>query len=241
MLPNQQLRGAFAACVLMTTANAYADNAKPLTPPPGCEPEPTSCPQAEPPVPQPMPAPPPAEEPTTPPWYDTAGWAVSAGGGADAFVSGGAENVTNIGGGWNVRLTMGTKWWVGAEAAYIGSAQGVKDVLGLQNQATLIGNGLQANARFNMTRNYFVQPFVYSGLAWRHYNLTGSDFATADVADSANVVELPLGFGVAGYWRNLILDARVDYRWAWGDRIVAVGDEDQARWNAMGNIGIAFR
>ena len=149
--------------------------------------------------------------------------------------------MTNTGGGWAVRLTMGTKWWFAGEAVYIGSAQSVNNVLGLENKATLIGNGLQTDLRFNLTRHYFVQPFVYFGVAWRHYDLSNANFATSDVSDSANVVELPYGFGVAGYWRNLVADVRGDYRWAWGDRLTAFGDEDQDRWNVMGNIGIAFR
>ena len=82
---------------------------------------------------------------------------------------------------------------------------------------------------------------LVDGVAWRHYDLTNANFNTTDVEDSANVVELPYGFGVAGYWRNLVADVRGDFRWAWGDRIVAFGDEDQYRWNVMGNIGYAFR
>lgn len=247
MLQTTRLSLAIATCGVVTAAIAYADptpKQQQLTPPPNaaCEEEHAACPQQQP---QPAPPPPPAAYPAPAaehvPWYDRAGWALSAGGGGEDFAGGGPQTVTNVGGAWDVRLTMGTNWWVAGEASYFGSAQGLQDLVGVQNSAVLVGNGLQANARLNMTRNYFAQPFVYFGGAWRNYQVTNTNFNVSDVTDSANVFELPLGMGLAGYYRGFMGDLRAEYRWAWGDDLLIVGDNDMARWNASANIGYVFR
>src|SRR5689334_2973008 len=143
MLHINRLSWVIATCGVVTAATAYGDptpkaacddeNAgcpqHQLTPAPNaaCEEENASCPQQHPqPAPAPAAYPAPAAEHV--PWYDRAGWALSAGGGGEGFAGGGPQTVTDVGGAWDVRLIMGTKWWVAGEASYFGSAQSLDDL-----------------------------------------------------------------------------------------------------------------
>jgi hypothetical protein len=245
MLSLKRHHGGIAAFVLVAASSAYAEQPTPTNPSASeaC-PEPTAgCPQPARPAPvtQPAPIPPPqaAEAPAAPeaPWYRRFRWGLSAGGGVDDFTGSMAQDVTSIGGTWNVRLTMGTRAFIAGEVLYFGSAQAIQTIGGFDSSAYLIGNGLQANVRANLMKDYIVQPFVYSGPAWRHYDVTNRDFALADVDDSADVFEVPLGIGLAGYYQGFMGDLRAEYRWAWGDDWIADND-DMDRWNVTGNIGI---
>jgi hypothetical protein len=76
---------------------------------------------------------------------------VALGGGVEGFTNNTMRDATNDGGGWNVRLALGTRSMIGAEVAYIGSEQSI-DALGLDTSALLVGNGAEANVRFNITQ-----------------------------------------------------------------------------------------
>jgi len=180
------------------------------------------------------------------PWYETIGYGLSVGGGVDDFVGDDARATTKVGGGWDVRLTIGTKQWLAGEVSYIGSAQAI-DALGLDSSAVLVGNGVQGALRANLTRNELAQPFIYAGGAWRRYDLTNESFNTSDVASKDDVFELPVGVGVAGYLSGFMADLRAEYRGVWGNDLIPaprgndstiVGPLD--RWGITGNIGAEF-
>jgi hypothetical protein len=175
-------------------------------------------------------------------WHDT-GFAISAGGGASQFVGTTMRDLTGTAGNWTVRATLGTKSFIAGEVSYIGSAQSI-NALGLNTNADLIGNGAQLALRLNGTVDYGVQPFIYGGAAWRHYSLTNSSPNFSDVRNNTNALEVPLGVGIAGYWGNVMLDARGEYRFGWTDNDIVPtinGDSPKMdRWEATGNIGYAF-
>jgi hypothetical protein len=183
------------------------------------------------------------------PWYERMGYGLSVGGGVDDFAGDAFRGATEIGGSWDVRATVGTRLPVAFEGSYIGSAQTIH-AFGIDNDndATLMGNGLQGAARFNMTWNYPVQPFIYGGAAWRHYELNNSDFNVSEVNDSDDVFEVPVGVGVAGYVQGLMADVRAEYRGAWGDDLIPSLTNDDTntiigsmdRWGVAGNIGAEF-
>src|SRR5262249_47275711 len=151
-------------------------------PPPGESNE--ACPkETQQPVAQEQPAPAPAPEAPAQEWYMTLGYVISAGGGVSDFANTTMRDLTNTGGDWNVRLGVGTRSYVMGEVSYISSAQGI-NALGLENNATLVGNGAQLALRLNGTVNYPVQPFIFGGVAWRHYNLSHNGPNLSDVSNS---------------------------------------------------------
>ncbi len=205
-------------------------------------PQPTQQPQPPPNVAMPT-APEPVYVPRSPPWYETFGFALSVGGGVDDFARDQMRNTTSLGGAWNVRLTFGTRSYFGFEASYIGSAQSI-DALGLPSDAVLIGNGAQGALRLNGTVNYPVQPFAYGGGAYRFYSISMTGPNLSDVRSNDNVFEVPVGGGIAAYLDGLMLDARGEYRFAWGaDSLVFTpggGKPSLDRWAVSADIGYEF-
>jgi hypothetical protein len=178
--------------------------------------------------------------------FEDIGASISAGGGVEGFTSDSMRRTTSDGGDWGVRAAIGTRSFVGFEAAYIGSAQAI-DTLGLDNNAVLVGNGAQGAVRLNATTNMEVQPFLFAGLAWRHYKLTNADFNTSDVSDSDDVLEIPMGVGLAYKYRGLLLDARGEFRAATGEDLMpslnSTDPNDKAsmhRWGVNANLGYEF-
>jgi hypothetical protein len=255
-----RLSGSITTLLVVASSSAYAEEPK-LTDPPeetlkcdndvpeNCPPTTTTPPPAPQPAPMAEPTPMPApdvdvvvSEPELP-WYETMGIGLSIGGGVDDFVGDGFTDATGIGGGWNVRATFGTRSLFALEGSYIGSAQDI-ETFGAADDATLYGNGLQAAGRLNILPQESVQPFLYAGVAWRHYDI--SDTLTADVDDSDDVFEVPVGLGLAGYVAGLMADVRAEYRGAWGADLVPSIDDDGAiisemdRWGITGSLGAEF-
>ncbi|NVB81807.1 MAG: hypothetical protein HOV81_25655 [Kofleriaceae bacterium] len=142
---------------------------------------------------------------------DAMGIGITAGGGAGGFTNDTLRGATNVGGEWDVRLTLGTRTPFAAEVSYIGSAQSI-DALGLDQDAMLVGNGAQGALRLNALPGEAVTPFVYAGAAWRHYNVRHSGPNVSDVANSDDVLEVPVGIGVAGHVNGLLVDLRGEFR-----------------------------
>lgn len=174
------------------------------------------------------------------------GIAVALGGGVSGFTNETLRDTTDDGGSWGVRVAFGTRSPIAFEAEYIGSAQDIS-ALGLDNDALLVGNGVQGALRVNLLDTN-VQPFLFGGLAWRHYDITNADFNTSAIAGSDDVLEVPMGAGVAFKYAGLMFDARGEYRYADQEDLVpkftASGLDDGAgsmhRWGANANVGVAF-
>lgn len=180
--------------------------------------------------------------------YTDYGLAISAGGGVSGFTDTTARDATNDGGGWDIRAVIGTRSPLAAEVSYLGSAQSIH-TLGLDSDAILVGNGLQADLRLNATTDAALQPFIYAGAAWRRYDLTNTETNTSDVAGSDDVVEFPVGAGVAYRYRGLILDARGEFRAATNEDLMPSLQSDATRtsgpaslhrWGVNANIGYEF-
>jgi hypothetical protein len=177
------------------------------------------------------------------------GFAISAGGGVSGFTDNTARSATQDGGGWDVRATFGTRSPIAAEISYLGSAQTI-EALGLDNNAVLLGNGVQANVRVNLTTDTDVQPFLFGGAAWRRYQVTNTDSNTSDVADDDDVLEIPVGAGLAYRYRGLIIDMRGEYRRTTQEDLMPSLTQDgpfasdsQAelhRWGVNANVGYEF-
>jgi len=175
------------------------------------------------------------------------GISLAAGGGAGGFVSETLRNTTDVGGDWDVRATIGTRSPIAFEASYIGSAQGI-NALGVDGNAVLIGNGAQGALRLNGTLNLPFQPFVFAGVGWRRYDLTNTNTNTSDLQGSDDVLEVPMGLGIAGKWNGLILDARGEYRATTNEDLLPRinanetedGHADMQRWGVKATVGAEF-
>lgn len=170
------------------------------------------------------------------------GIAVALGGGVEGFTDDTARTATDDGGSWNVRLALGTRSPIGFEAAYIGSAQGI-DALGLDNDAILVGNGVEGKVRVNLL-DANIQPFAFGGVGWRRYSLTRNDFNTSAISEEDDVLEIPLGAGIATKWMGFMFDARGEYRFATEEDLMPSlnGNSEAAlhRWGINANVGYAF-
>jgi hypothetical protein len=266
-----RLYGAIAMCTLAASGTAYAqaqpqpqqqpqpqhDTSQPgLTPSPQQQtcPEnvaPENCPvvqgEAVPPTTTTAPvyAPPPAERYET--WYERMGFGLMLGGGGSGFVGDEARAMTDVGGSWEVRGIWGTRSFVALEVSYMGSAQGI-NAIGLENSAVLVGNGVTGDVRFNIIPVWYVQPFVFGGAAWRHYDVTNTNINVSDVNDSDDVLEVPVGLGFAGYWGGFTAEIRGEYRMAWFNSLIpSIAGENNGsligsldRWDATATVGLAF-
>jgi hypothetical protein len=176
-------------------------------------------------------------------FVDRVGLGFAVGGGVDDFSGETMRSETGVGGSWNARVTLGTKSYVALEGSYIGSAQSI-DALGLDNDAILVGNGAQGALRINVTRFFPAQPFVFGGIAWRHYSIENNSINTSDVSDTDDVAEFPLGVGVSGYLGGFMADVRGEYRIATAEDLTPSFNENRTatldRWGVTGNLGFSY-
>jgi peptidoglycan-associated lipoprotein len=172
------------------------------------------------------------------------GVGAALGGGVTGFTDQEARDFTDPGGSWEARLSFGTRTPVAFEAAYIGSAQNV-EALGLDSDAVLVGNGAEGTVRVNILQMR-VQPYVFGGLGWTHYNVSDSSTATSSIRDSDDILEVPFGVGLSfRVAQSLLLDLRGTGRAAFYENMfdAAVASNKEARlhsWNVGGRIGWEF-
>ncbi len=163
------------------------------------------------------------------------GMSVEGGGGVTGFLDNDIRDVTKTGGGYNVRLTYGTRSPIALEAAYVGSTQAI-DALGLDRNALLMSNGAEGLARVNLATGMW-QPFVAAGVAWRHYNIR-SDVNTSNVKDTDDVVEIPAALGLAFRNKGFLVDARAGYRQSFSNDLL--GTANLSSWQGNVNLGVEF-
>jgi hypothetical protein len=170
------------------------------------------------------------------------GMSVRVGGGFEDFNDDAMQDTTSACGVWDVRYQLGTRTPIAFEAAYVGSAQSI-DAIGLDTDAILLGNGVEGAIRFNPLIGYPVQPYLFAGAGWRHYDLTNIDTNTSDVAGADDVLEIPVGGGIGYTLRHVVLDARFTYRAASEADLIPAGDgtyQSLDRWGASASVGYEF-
>jgi hypothetical protein len=177
--------------------------------------------------------------------HSRVGIGTTIGGGVIGFVDDKARAFTNPGGSWETRVTAGTREFVALEAAYVGSAQSI-NALGLDNNARLIGNGAEGDVRVNLTRQ-MVQPYLFGGLGWDHYQLSMSGTNTSSLRDKDDVLTVPFGLGLSlRVAKGLLIDLRGTARAAFYDDLMdgpyaASGQDAKLHsWNLAGRLGWEF-
>jgi len=167
--------------------------------------------------------------------------AATFGGGFMGFVDSDTRDYATEGGAWEARLAFNNAGVVALEAAYIGSLQNI-DALGLDSDATLLGNGAEANIRVNVWQG-LVQPYVLIGGGWTRYDITNSNINTSDVDEVENVITMPMGAGVGYRYNQVLFDLRGTYRAATREDLIDLGGTASASldtWSATLKAGFEF-
>lgn len=162
------------------------------------------------------------------------GMVMGIGGGVYGYTGTAMRASSEIGGGWDARVVLGTRTRFGFEAAYVGTATAL-DARGLDDGATLLGNGAEGSVRLNILTGQW-RPFVSAGLAWRHYSLVFTDANTSSFQDDDDVVETPLAAGLDYQTSRFILGLRAVVRPAFGDDLIG----DAALHSVGGDIRVGY-
>ena len=165
------------------------------------------------------------------------------GAGAIGFIDQGARNVSGTGTSWDARLMFGSRLPLAVETAYVGSAQNI-EALGLSSNAFLVGNGIEGTLRVNLIRAR-IQPYLFAGAGWTHYQVTNSATNTSSVHGNDDVGMVPMGGGLtARIVGKLIIDVRGTYRATFNDDLlrtaVTTGSNSMQSWNVGGRVGFEF-
>jgi hypothetical protein len=172
------------------------------------------------------------------------GMAISAGGGSGGFTSSTMTDLTDPAGMWGARLTFGTRAVVGFDATYLGGLQAI-DALGLDVDAMLLSTAVQGDVRFNFLRPFShspLQPFLFIGAAWKHYDVTNANVNLSSVGDADALFEMPMGGGFFYTVKRFIIDIRGSYNPAWNADLVRSAEEGSgmATWTANLQLGYEF-
>lgn len=175
---------------------------------------------------------------------------VSLGAGVTQFTDQTVRNTTSAGGLWSLRAGVGTHVPLGLEVAYIGTAMQIRSLYG-NPTSPLIGTTFEADLRLNLLPHYMIDPYVFGGIGATRYTLDESQFslATTGVANHDDLMEIPLGAGVAYRWAGLVADMRGTFRAAEGSQLVqaenanrqpVTGFAPMHSWDATLAIGYEF-
>ncbi len=171
------------------------------------------------------------------------GLGLQLGGGVTGFSRQDARDRFGTGGYWDVRATLGTESFIGAELAYVGSAREV-NASGVTGNAALLGNGAEAVARANLPLSagaLRVTPFLFGGVGWTYYNIANSDSNTSNIKDHANAFTVPFGAGVGLSYAHLLVDARFTYRAVFDDKLVpTTGNDSLDLQNWSGGLTLGY-
>jgi hypothetical protein len=166
----------------------------------------------------------------------------SIGGGVVGFTEQELTDVTDPGGSWTARLTVGTRSYLAGELAYIGTAQNINS-FGLDSNTVLMSNGVEGALRLNLVDRGIWQPFAFVGIAWKRYGLVNEGVNTSSVNDSDNVGEVPVGAGLAFRYEGFVVDARFEFRPTFNNDLMAPVGSDETplhSWGANARVGWEF-
>jgi hypothetical protein len=171
------------------------------------------------------------------------GFSFQLGGGVTSFSRQETRNSFGTGGYWDARAILGSRSFLGAELAYVGSARDAT-ASGLTGGA-LLGNGAEAAVRVNLPieqQRLLIEPFLFGGVGWTYYQIVNEDSNTSNVKDHANALSIPFGAGVSVAYSHFTVDARFTYRSVFDDKLVPLAGgerdhEDLQNWSAGLAVG----
>jgi hypothetical protein len=163
---------------------------------------------------------------------------VLVGGGVIDFTEEDVKDRFDVGGSWDLRLGIGSRFFVGGELAYVGWSRPA-DGAG----SDLLSNGAEAVLRLQYpyaTGSWLVEPFVFGGVGWSRLSLRD---AAPGLQDSDDVGVVPFGAGVTLGYRRLLLDARFTYRTSFDEDLALATTErpaDLEQWGVSAAVGYEF-
>jgi len=182
------------------------------------------------------------------------GISTTLGGGVVQFTNSTMRGTTsNLGGLWDLHITMGSHLPLALDLAYIGTATHIGG-LPTGNTATLIGSAAEGTLRWNVMPNAAWTPYIFGGVGYQRYDVTGGDVTLSDsgMNSSDNLLSVPAGLGFV--WRGdngLVADIHGTYRFTWfQDLVLANGVPinttssnsfvNTNNWQASAAIGYEF-
>ena len=161
-------------------------------------------------------------------------------GGVTDFINDSIRRLTDLGGFWEARLGLGTRFWVGVEAAYVGSARKIR-APGVSSN--LIGHGAEGDVRLNLpyaSGDCLIEPFVFGGAGWTHYHINGLRVTTATLRRSDDILTVPVGAGITFGYDHFLIEGRFTYRQTFYDDLVPGGNGTLKNWAAGASLGFEF-
>ncbi|HET9991874.1 MAG TPA: outer membrane beta-barrel protein [Kofleriaceae bacterium] len=144
------------------------------------------------------------------------GIAAVAGGGVTGFTDKAVRDVvsSDVGGAWDLRVTLGSRRAVALDVSYLGMGANVRGP-GDAASGVLEGTTFEAAARYNFLAGETWRPYAFFGIGWQHYGIRGATFDLMDAGMRShdNLLDLPVGAGLAYHHHSgLLLDVRATYR-----------------------------
>lgn len=161
-----------------------------------------------------------------------------AGGGVTNYVDHAVRNAVDVGGTWDVRLGFGSRFYLGAEAAYVGSARH-SGSLG----SNLVANGVEGVVRLQYpfaAGRWLLEPFAFGGAGWTHFDLQS---AAAGLRSADDVLVVPFGAGFTAAYDHFLLDARFTYRQTFDETLLqtaVAASPSLASWAVTASVGYEF-
>jgi hypothetical protein len=152
-------------------------------------------------------------------WYEPAlpsgiGVSTILGGGVAGFTDRTMRSTTSdLGGLWDLRVTIGSHVPLALDIGYVGSATNING-LPTGNKGTLIGTTVEGALRWNILPHFAWTPYVFAGLGWQRYDVTQTSVSLSDAGmnDHDNLLVFPLGTGVAWRVGGFVADVRGTFR-----------------------------
>jgi hypothetical protein len=160
------------------------------------------------------------------------------GSGITDFTDDAVKNAFNVGGAWDVRIGFGSRFYLGAEAAYVGSFRG-----GANGGPDVLTNGAEGVVRVQypyVSGQWLVEPFAFGGVGWNR--LSARD-APAGIDDSDDHGVVPFGAGVTIGRGRLLVDARFTYRTSFAENLMSGAGNGRAnldQWAVGASVGCEF-
>lgn len=138
------------------------------------------------------------------------------GGGVTGFTEKAMRDLTtsNVGGLWDLRVTIGSHTPLALDIGYLGTAANVRALTNSQG-GTLVGTTVEGALRFNFLPYDAWTPYAFVGVGWQRYDVTGGTFRLSDsgMNESDNSMVFPVGAGFSYRSQSgLVLDLRGTYR-----------------------------
>jgi hypothetical protein len=160
-------------------------------------------------------------------WHDEAlqsgiGVSTILGGGVAGFTDTTMRDTTSdVGGLWNLRVTLGSHIPLGIDLSYLGTATNINGLPGGQS-GTLIGTTVEGALRYNMLPHHIVTPYLFAGVGWQRYDVAETNVSLSDsgMNDRDNLLEFPMGAGLGYRMNGFVGELRGTFRAATEQNLV---------------------